>query len=144
MTQIMKIIYAEDGIRGFYRGFSASLFYGVLFSAQWWFAYSVCRREFSKLEFIKSNPFLLDASTGFIAGVCTCICIGIYIYIYTYIYTCIFIYICMYIYVYVCICIYICIYIHIYIYMYTYLYTYIYIYVLLYTCIYLFRYRQLV
>jgi hypothetical protein len=84
MTQIMKIIYAEDGIRGFYRGFSASLFYGVLFSAQWWFAYSVCRREFSKFEFIKSNPFLLDASTGFIAGVRTFI--NIYMYEYTYIY----------------------------------------------------------
>jgi hypothetical protein len=70
MTKIMKLIYSEDGIRGFYRGFSASLFYGILLSAQWWFSYSVCRREFAKIEFLKSNPFLLDASTGFIAGVC--------------------------------------------------------------------------
>ena len=70
MTQTMKCIWKEDGFRGFYRGFSASLMFGILLSAQWWWSYSVCRREFSRVEVMRSNPFLLDASTGLI-GTCS-------------------------------------------------------------------------
>ena len=74
MIQTMSSIWKEDGIRGFYKGFSASLMYGILLSAQWWWAYSVSRRELSKIEFMRSNPSALDASTGLIAGVTsTCI-----------------------------------------------------------------------
>lgn len=74
MTQTIRIIWKEDGMRGFYRGFNASLMYGIVLSAQWWWSYSVSRREISRFECMKSNPFLLDASTGLIAGVtATCI-----------------------------------------------------------------------
>lgn len=74
MTQTMTMIWKEDGFRGFYRGFNASLMYGILLSAQWWWSYSVCRREFSRFEIMKSNSFLLDASTGLVAGVtATCV-----------------------------------------------------------------------
>ena len=74
MTQTIRCIWREDGFRGFYKGFSASLMYGILLSAQWWWSYSVSRRELSKIEFMKSHPFVLDASTGLIAGVTsTCI-----------------------------------------------------------------------
>jgi hypothetical protein len=68
MRQIVKIIWKEDGFKGFYRGFNASLLYGILLSAQWWWSYSVCRREFTRIDFLKSNPLLLDASTGLVAG----------------------------------------------------------------------------
>ena len=74
MLQTMRYVWKEDGFRGFYRGFNASLMYGILLSVQWWWSYSVSRREFSKLEIMKQNPILLDASTGLIAGVMsTCI-----------------------------------------------------------------------
>jgi Mitochondrial carrier protein len=74
MTQTMRVIWKEDGFRGFYRGFNASLMYGILLSMQWWWSYSVSRREFSKTDLMKTYPFLLDATTGLIAGVTsTCI-----------------------------------------------------------------------
>lgn len=74
MTQTIRCIWKEDGFRGFYKGFSASLMYGILLSAQWWWSYSVSRRELAKFEVMNSNPFLHDASTGLIAGVTsTCI-----------------------------------------------------------------------
>lgn len=74
MIQTIRCIWRDDGFRGFYKGFSASLMYGILLSAQWWWSYSVSRRELSKIEILKSYPFILDASTGLIAGVTsTCI-----------------------------------------------------------------------
>lgn len=68
MREVIKIIYKENGLKGFYKGFNASLMYGILISAQWWWSYSVCRREFSKYSVMNTNPLLLDASTGLIAG----------------------------------------------------------------------------
>ena len=62
------------GLAGFYRGYNISLIYGVVLSAQWWGAYSICRREFSCIDVMKSHPLALDAATGLVAGlVSTCV-----------------------------------------------------------------------
>jgi len=67
-------IWKENGVRGFYRGFSSSFATHFLYSANWWWLYSVCRREGCKLDVLKDNPFLLDSFAGTIAGVvATCV-----------------------------------------------------------------------
>ena len=74
VMQTVRTILKENGLRGFYRGFKASLMYGIVLSAQWWWSYSVCRRELSKISYLKSNHFFLDASSGLVAGITsTCI-----------------------------------------------------------------------
>ena len=69
VMQTVRAILKENGLRGFYRGFKASLMYGIVLSAQWWWSYSVCRRELSKLSYLKSNHFFLDATSGLVAGI---------------------------------------------------------------------------
>ena len=75
MVKMAKLIMFENGVRGFYKGFTVSLSFNVLFSAQWWWSYSVLRRECSKLEHFATNPQLLDASAGLMAGLFTTCCL---------------------------------------------------------------------
>lgn len=65
-----KVIYKEGGTSNFFRGFSASLYVGVVASAQWWMSYSGCRRELIKLDTFKDNAMALDMVAGSVAG-CT-------------------------------------------------------------------------
>lgn len=66
---LSKKIWTENGLRGFYRGFNTSLIVGVMFSAQWWWSYSVLRREGVKIDYFSGKPILLDATSGLLAGV---------------------------------------------------------------------------
>jgi len=69
MVAMTKKVWKEEGAAGLFRGFNASLAVGVFFSAQWWWTYSVCRREGSKVQLLNQNPFLLDAVAGLFSGV---------------------------------------------------------------------------
>lgn len=68
MTAMAVLIWQENGIRGLYRGFTASLLSSMSFSACWWWSYSVCRREFSKIDYLEKNLIMMDAATGLVAG----------------------------------------------------------------------------
>jgi hypothetical protein len=72
-AEMTKRIYCEDGFRGYYRGFGASLSLGIMYSAQWWFVYSVFRREAGSPthalgKYLTENPVVFDASSGLVAG----------------------------------------------------------------------------
>jgi Mitochondrial carrier protein len=68
MTAMTRRVWRQDGIPGYFRGYNVSLFYGVLAGSQWWWAYSVSRRELSGFKDFAESPVLLDATSGFIAG----------------------------------------------------------------------------
>jgi len=68
VSGMCKLVWQEEGIRGFYRGFNSSLALNIVFSAQWWWSYSVFRREGAKIDVLARNPQLLDGSTGLLAG----------------------------------------------------------------------------
>lgn len=74
IVNMSKQIYMENGLRGFFRGFNASLSFNVMFSAQWWWIYSSLRRECSAIEIFSRKPQLLDATTGLAAGLLTTCC----------------------------------------------------------------------
>jgi hypothetical protein len=67
-TAMIKKIWVDDGFKGFYRGFGASLSLGIMYSAQWWFCYSTYRRDIAQYKFMQDNPILFDASAGLVAG----------------------------------------------------------------------------
>ena len=68
MMQTVRLIYKENKIKGLYRGFNSSFAFGVFSSFQFWWTYSICRRESYKIEALKEKPILLDSLCGFIAG----------------------------------------------------------------------------
>jgi hypothetical protein len=74
MLEMIKIIHKESGVRGFFKGFSASLLYGCMYSFQWWWSYSVSRRELLKLGYMKEHPVLMDGAAGLFAGVAATVC----------------------------------------------------------------------
>jgi hypothetical protein len=69
MINMTKQIFKKDGLKGLYRGFNASLISGGLFSAVFWGCYSTCRREFSNIDYLVSNPIILDGAGGAVAGI---------------------------------------------------------------------------
>jgi hypothetical protein len=68
MTGISRAIYAEQGSRGFFRGFTASFYVNFVSGAQWWFMYSTCKRLGSENEVGKQHPVFVDAVSGLCAG----------------------------------------------------------------------------
>lgn len=45
------------------------------YSTQWWWSYSVCRRECGKIPLIRENPVCLDLAAGLVAGLVTTACL---------------------------------------------------------------------
>lgn len=68
MFGMCRIIYQEKGLRGFYKGFNASLALWVTSSSQWWWMYGVSRRIGMQTELGKSHPLAVEASCGCLAG----------------------------------------------------------------------------
>jgi len=68
MTGISRSIFAEQGTRGFFRGFSASFYVNFVSGAQWWFMYSTCKRLGAESEVGKQHPVYVDAFSGLCAG----------------------------------------------------------------------------
>lgn len=68
MIGISRLIHAEQGTRGFFRGFTASLYVNSVAGAQWWFMYSSCKRLGAENEFGKAHPVYVDAFSGLCAG----------------------------------------------------------------------------
>ena len=66
LSMMIRSIYFADGIMGFFKGFQSSLVVHILYSFQWWLAYSTSRRQ---LEHFKMPPLVFDSVTGIFAGV---------------------------------------------------------------------------
>eukprot|EP01039_Chlorochromonas_danica_P007557 gene7557-8357_t len=61
-------IYEEQGIKGFFRGFSSSYLVAVVSSTIWWWTYSSCRRVATKAKIGNDYPVATDALAGFLSG----------------------------------------------------------------------------
>jgi len=68
-AKMIRQMWKENGIKGFFRGSFYSFATHTLYSTNWWWWYSVCRRKGYSVGFLRKNPFLLDTSTGVIAGI---------------------------------------------------------------------------
>lgn len=68
MTAVSRSIYQERGVGGFFRGFSASFYVNCISGAQWWFAYSTCKRMGAHTEIGKEYPLAVDAISGLVSG----------------------------------------------------------------------------
>lgn len=66
LPMMIKSIYLADGFMGFFKGFQTSLVVHILYSFQWWLAYSTSRRQ---LDHFKMPPLVFDSVTGIFAGV---------------------------------------------------------------------------
>lgn len=62
-----RLVYAESGIRGFYKGFLSSYISGVVSCTMWWWTYSTCRR-YTASHFGGQYPVVSDALAGFLSG----------------------------------------------------------------------------
>lgn len=64
-----KLIYAEKGLLGFFRGFNSSFLVGMVGGAQWWFSYSLCRKYGMRTIYGKEHPLIVECGAGLVAGV---------------------------------------------------------------------------
>jgi len=70
--RLIKKIHREEGLKGFYRGFTSSLATNIPSSALWWPSYEVSKYllapVFFRTERTKSREHSLHATAGFLAG----------------------------------------------------------------------------
>ncbi len=66
--EMTRIIYREEGVKGFFKGFSSSLLVGIVLSTQWWWTYSTCKRYSASLSCYEENALLCDGVSGLAAG----------------------------------------------------------------------------
>lgn len=66
---MIKLIYKESGYKGFYAGYGPSLVVASVYSAQWWWIYSVSRRKIKYFNYFDKRNAVLDAISGLFAGV---------------------------------------------------------------------------
>lgn len=67
---MIKGIWKEEKVFGFYRGFNMSFVSGAMASSIWWFSYTVMRRISSQVINVREDPELVDLVSGFSAGLC--------------------------------------------------------------------------
>lgn len=68
MLEMMRSVFRQEGVRGFYKGFSSSYLVGVISSTQWWWAYTTCRRYASQHQLSRDYPVVSDSLSGFVSG----------------------------------------------------------------------------